>query len=250
MTSYINVSKVRGLANDKLLKLKKANTSKNLCNELSIFLGETKTHLEDCCIEKTSNWLLQHDLWLQNERGLLTSSFYNYGRGDIVFSVELGTSNIGTEIRYPHPCIVVYDNSEDWLIVVPITGAQIDKCGNPIIHLPFEIFVPMQTTSPANPKEFQFKKPSVIQVDQIQRISKYRILNKMSLKLRVDLLNQIDNIINEHYSPSKKIMMDKLKQKLTEEEEKNKKLLEDLIDKENEIYKLHKEVKLLKTKIS
>ena len=45
-------------------------------------------------------------------------------------------------------------------------------------------------------------------------------------------------------------MMDKLKQKLTEEEEKNKKLLEDLIDKENEIYKLHKEVKLLKTKIS
>ena len=63
-------------------------------------------------------------------------------------------------------------------------------------------------------------------------------------------MNQIDNIINEHYSPSKKIMMDKLKQKLTEEEEKNKKLLEDLIDKENEIYKLHKEVKLLKTKIS
>lgn len=250
MALYINESKVRGVTNDRVLKFKKANTNTDLCTELNRLLIETKTHLEGCETEKTANWLLQHDLWLQNENGLLTTPFYNYGRGDIVFSVELGTSNIGTEIRYPHPCIVLYDHSEDWLIIVPITGAQLDKYGNPIIHPPFEVFVPKQTSAPSNPKEFQFKKPSVIQVDQIQRISKYRIINKRSLKLRPDLLNQIDNIINEHYSPSKKIMMDNLKQKLIEAEERNKKLEEDLIEKENELFTLHKKVKILESKIS
>lgn len=108
MALYINEAKVRGIANNRALKLKKANTNTDLCTELNILLSETKNHLEGCEAEKTANWLLQHDLWLQNENGLLTPPFYNYGRGYIVFSVELGTSNIGTEIRYPHPCVVIY----------------------------------------------------------------------------------------------------------------------------------------------
>ena len=120
--AYTDVSKLRKLSIDRDEKYKKSNTNTDLCNELTTFLGETKAHLEGSIIEKTSNWLLQQDLWLQNENGLLTESFYKYGRGDIVFSVELGTSNIGTEIRYPHPCVVVHDNKEDWLIVVPITA--------------------------------------------------------------------------------------------------------------------------------
>lgn len=72
----------------------------------------------------------------------------------------------------------------------------------------------------------------------------------ISLKLRPDLLNQIDNVINEHYSPSKKIMLENLKQKLKVAEERNKKLEENLVEKEKELFELHNEIMILKSKIS
>lgn len=242
MAQYIDRSKVRSMTADRLLKNKSTNSNTELCSELNTYFKVVKPHLEASTTEKTANWLLQHDLWLQNENRLLTSSFYNYGRGDIVFSVDMGTSNMGTEIRYPHPCVVIHDNREDWLIVAPITGAQFDRFGNPIIHQPYDVFVQVTPTNQILKGEFTFSKPSVIQLDQIQRISKHRIINRKSLKLRTDLLNQVDNFINQYYAPSKYRLIDDLKKKLQESENKNKVLSSDLVSKEHEIHKLNKEL--------
>ena len=49
-------------------------------------------------------------------------------------------------------------------------------------------------------------------MDQITRVSKYRILNKKRFKLREDLLNEIDNIILKKYIPKKDELLEKLKE--------------------------------------
>ncbi len=164
-------------------------------------------------LERTVNYAHFHDLWIQNEYKKLNNNYYNYSRGDIISLVDLGTCNIGTEIRYPHPCVVLYDNDEDWVIVAPITAATKDKStGKPIIH-EFEVFAQKSNTTTNTKKKnlYLFKKDSVIQVDQITRVSKYRILNKKRFKLRENLLNEIDNIILKKYIPKKDELLEKLK---------------------------------------
>lgn len=163
-------------------------------------------HIEQSEVEKASNWMLFKDLWLQNESNHLqtTTRYRNYTRGTVVMSFDWGTGNIGTEIRYPHPGVVLYDQEEDWVIVAPITAASIDKkTGQPKAVAPFDVLARKQIKKPSDKKEYWFQKHSVIQVDQIQRLSKYRILNKKGYKLRANLLNQIDNIILEYYLPGK-----------------------------------------------
>ena len=190
-------------------------------------------------VEKTANWMLYKNLWLKNENKILNGGFYKYGRGDIILSIDFGTINIGTEIRYPHPCVVLYDNNEDWIIVAPITASQLDKNKNPIVHEPFEILVKAQKSKPKDLKEFHFKKDSVIQVDQIQRISKYRAINKTSLKLRVDLLNQIDNVLLENFTPLKYKLLENMK-------EINNELVDSIKDRDEEILRLKEENTRLK----
>ena len=148
---------------------------------------------------------------------------------------SFGTTNMGTEIRYPHPCVVLFDNCEDWIVVAPITAAQIDKAtGKEIVHPPFEVYVDAQSKPSTDPNEFFFKKKSVIQVDQICRISKYRAINKTKKKLRVDLLNQIDNVILKNYLPKKDELLSVLKQQLTAKEIENKVLMDKIMQLENE----------------
>lgn len=132
----------------------------------------------------------------------------------------------------------MYDNGEDWVIVAPITASQLDENNRPIVHKPFEILINAQKNKPKNPREFHFKKDSVIQVDQIQRISKYRAINKKSLKVRTDLLNQIDNVILKNYTPLKHKLLEKMK-------ELNNELATNIENKDEEISKLKKENVLL-----
>lgn len=214
------------------------NTDNDLKCEVSNALNNTEQHLINSKIEKSCNYLLFNILWLNNEKGTLANNdWYSYSKGDIIFSLDLGTINIGTEIRYPHPCVVLYDGG-DWLLVIPITQATMDKETNsPIIHKPFEIFT--EKTKRRNGNEFCFSKPSVIQVDQIKRISKFRIINKKRLKLRVDLLNQIDNVMLENYLPLKYELFEDLKQAI-------KKRDNEIQELNTTINKLKNEIKMLK----
>lgn len=223
-------------------KRKISSTNQIISTEFASLITSLNTHLLDAHLEKTCNWMLYNDIWLDHEQGKLHPKFYNYSRGDIILSVDFGTCNIGTEIRYPHPGVVLYDNGEDWLVCAPITSCQRDKITHkPIIHEPFEVFIPAHNKPPKNPKEFHFKKDSVIQIDQIMRVSKHRAINKNRCKIRTDILNQIDNIILENYIPFKYKLLEKMKHL-------NKELAEELTFKENEINRLKKEIESLKTR--
>lgn len=214
----INNQTVRSLTSG-LSKRDISSSNTDLLSELSDLIDDLRAHLQSSNIEKTGNWLLEQDLWLKNENNNL-GGFYNYVRGDIIRSVDLGTSNIGTEIRYPHPCVVLYDNNEDWVLVAPITQASLDSSGNPIVHPPFEILARKNVTPPSSTREFHFTKHSVIQVDQIQRISKHRAVIKSRFKLRQELLNQIDNVILQHIIPLKFNLLNRMKGLITSQEEK------------------------------
>lgn len=236
---YIDSNSLRIICRDNNFKYCKSNSNKYILDEFNKILEELSSHLIEGTVEKTANWMLYKNLWLKNENKDLNSGFYKYVRGDIILSIDFGTINIGTEIRYPHPCVVLYDNNEDWLIVAPITASQLDKNKNPIVHEPFEILANAQKSKPKNPKEFQFTKDSVIQVDQIQRISKYRAINKKPLKLRVDLLNQIDNVLLENFTPLKYKLLENMK-------EINSELVNSIKDKDEEILRLKEQNTQLK----
>lgn len=232
---------------DKLRKdkrIKKTITSKNVdvAGEITKIVPIVENHVKGSNVEKASNWMLFKDLWLQNESGLLKTNitYRNYTRGSIVMSIDWGTSNVGTEIRYPHPGVVLYDQGEDWVIVAPVTAARVNQeTKTPIIHKPFEVLGSKQNVKPADENEYWFRKDSVIQVDQIQRLSKYRIINKNSYKIRTNLLNEIDNIILEHYIPRKHTHVNDLKALLLEKNEELRKAHAD-------IARLTSELKLLR----
>lgn len=236
------------------LKIVKNEATKEvlLLEEIYEILDSTKNNIENDTIEKAINWCKYKKKWLSNENNNLKNDFYNYTRGDVIISLDWGTLNIGTEIRYPHPCVVLYDNGEDWLLVVPITAAQMDKVtGEPIIH-DFEVYVEKQKKKTKNKREFYFTKHSVIQVDQIHRVSKHRIINKQRKKIRKDLINQIDNIMFNKYIPQKYKLFKRIEKINNEENERNalltKKIAdyEELVEGLNErIINLEKEIKKL-----
>ncbi|MBS3201617.1 type II toxin-antitoxin system PemK/MazF family toxin [Turicibacter bilis] len=208
--SYL-INDLRNTLKNKYNKNQSTSVSIEALHEIQNVFAHTNIMLSQGNLERTVNYAHIHDLWIQNEYKQLNNNYYNYSRGDIISLVDLGTCNIGTEIRYPHPCVVLYDNNEDWVIVAPITAATKDKStGKPIIH-EFEVFAQKSNTTTKKKNLYLFKKDSVIQVDQITRVSKYRILNKKRFKLRENLLNEIDNIILKKYIPKKDELLEKLK---------------------------------------
>jgi len=197
----IDVRLVRTLASC-LDKRSPCNSNSHAVLELAKLIKEITTHLEMSTIEKACNWVLEQNRWLVNEHKLV-SVFNKYSRGDIIRTLDFGTSNIGTEHRYPHPAVVIYDQEEEWVVVAPITAAQLDSSGQLIMHPPFEVLVRKQIRPPKDPNEFYFTKDSIIEIDQLRRVSKYRVVNPTRYKLRLDVLNLIDNIMLENFIPKK-----------------------------------------------
>ncbi|AFM43582.1 PemK-like protein (plasmid) [Desulfosporosinus acidiphilus SJ4] len=224
------------------------STNQKVTIELTKLMALLDQHLKAAELEKTCNWILEENLWLENEHNQL-QGFYNYSRGDIIRTLDYGTVNIGTEIRYPHPFVVLYDNKEDWVIGAPITQASFDSNGDVVVHEPFEIYVPKQFRRSKNPKEFFFTKDSVIQVDQIRRVSKYRAVKKVSFKLRTDLLNRIDNILLENVLPHKFRLFNKLDQLTQDQAKKIAELEEKNLSLQNDMYKMTEELAILKEKL-
>ena len=105
---YINRHRIAQLSKDISKKTNLTSSMPNLATDLNTIMQNLSSHLLSSKTEKTCHWLLHNDTWLDNELGQLNSPFYNYSRGDIILSVDFGTSNIGTEIRYPHPAVVLY----------------------------------------------------------------------------------------------------------------------------------------------
>jgi len=235
-----------------------SNLDKRLIFQLSKVVEDLTKHLEISEMEKTCNWILEKNRWLKNENKTLPQGFYNYARGDIIKNLDFGTSNFGTEHRYPHPAVVIYDCREDWVVVAPITAAHHDKnSGQVIVHPPFDVLVRKQIRRPADTNEFYFTKDSVIQLDQLRRVSKHRSIDATRYKLRPDVLNQIDNILLKYYLPKKSDLLSKmleLNQGLEEEVKlKNKEIdeLKQLLDdKQIQIQSLKLHIQKLQDKMA
>lgn len=240
---YIDNNRLETLRRDKRIKKDPSHTNAKVLLELFKILGANTNHLtQNSNIEKVVNFSIFKDRWLQNEGGTLSKQqYWNYTRGNIVMSVDFGTTNIGTEIRYPHPAVVLYDQKEDWVIAAPITAAKLDSAGKPYTIGDFEVLARKQNNAPGDNK-YWFRKHSVIQVDQIQRISKHRIVNKKSYRIEEHLLNQIDNILLEKFIPSKHKLTEKLKKISVDKKEEVRLLTDSLWD-------LHIENKTLKSEL-
>lgn len=214
---YVDRQLLERLRKDIAIKRNSAQGNSDISSEIAKIIPLIENHVTQSNVEKASNWMLFQDSWLQNESGNLraSTSYRNYTRGRIIMSIDWGTSNIGTEIRYPHPGVVLYDQDEDWVIAAPITAARINQQTNqPIAVPPFEVLAFKQNNPSSDPNEYWFRKHSVIQVDQIQRISKYRVVNKKSYRIKENLLKQIDNLILEYFIPGKHAQIEKLKETL------------------------------------
>lgn len=233
--SSVDLEKIFELRRQIHIKHNITSTNDELVGEIDKIIKSIEHHIKSSSIEKSINWTIYKDKWLKNEDNKLQGNFYNYERGDIILSLDLGIMNIGTEIRYPHPCVVLYDNQEDWVIVAPITAAQKNRETGEIIIHEFEVFVEAQSKKPKNDREFHFKKQSVIQVDQLHRVSKHRAVNKKRMKLRGDLLNQIDNIMIEKYIPKKHMLLEKMKNLNIQQYDEINELLEVKKELEDEV---------------
>lgn len=199
------------------------NTNTDMVSNIDYIIKDMELHLKSSMIKKSYNWVLYKDNWLALENKGSNGSFYNYNRGDIIILLDLGTTNMGTEIRFPHPCVVLYDNKEDWVIVAPITGAQIDKTTQKHKIHKMEVFIP-KTQNNSDKNYFEFKKDCVVQIDQLRRVSKHRCIDKRIKKIKADILNEIDNKILLSIIPKKNDLLNKIKEKLNDVESENEQL--------------------------
>lgn len=199
-----------------------SNTNSDIMSEIGALSPILSAHLEKSDIKKTTNWLIYKDIWLQNEAGSFKSKIYRgYDKGDVILQVNYGTSNIGTEIRYPHPGVVIYDQGEDWVIVAPITAARLDADGKPYKMNDFEVIARKDSKPPKDSNQYSFKKHSVIQLDQLRRVSKHRISIKGRKKLRDNLKREIENVLYKKLHPEKQ---EKFNEIVAILQEKNKEL--------------------------
>lgn len=247
MEEHISEGRMSRAEFNRYVKKVDAKTDISTLKRVDNILSLTKDNIESGKLNKAIYWCDYKTKWLQNENKSLDDNFYTYTRGDVIMLLDLGTLNMGTEIRYPHPCVVIHDSGEDWLIVAPITGVQRDKNNEIIVH-DTDVYCEKRRRKMKNNKEFCFTKHSVIQVDQITRVSKHRIINKQKKSLREDLMNGIDNIMIQKYLPKKYELLQRLEganQSLVNE---NLKLQEIIKEYEDRIKRLEYRVRDSKRK--
>ncbi|MGD6887836.1 hypothetical protein, partial [Staphylococcus shinii] len=80
----INKDRTKSLVKSSAWKSRKANydTNSGFFKDLLRLTSATRNHLTSSEIEKVGNWMLYHQLWMENEESSLTiSNTYNYVRG-------------------------------------------------------------------------------------------------------------------------------------------------------------------------
>lgn len=87
---YIDSNNLKQISRDNNLKRCKTNSNSDVLNELNKIINELDSHFNESPIEKTANWMIYNNLWLKNENQALNNKFYNYGRGDIILSIDFG----------------------------------------------------------------------------------------------------------------------------------------------------------------
>jgi len=150
----------------------RADTDKNILSDLEKVHGESRDLISDQTIKYAATWLLEKDLWLESEKGILQANTEVLSRGRVVL-VNPGTGNIGREQKYVHPYIVLGEYKETF-IGVPITNMAKNGDRYYLRHF-FEVeLINPEGRKPFN--EYRCSKPSVADVRNISGLDKRRII--------------------------------------------------------------------------
>lgn len=211
----------------KFITLLKSHASPNalsksdpaICSEVKSVLTETESLLEQQTVSRAINYILWKDLWVTD--GVFTHTsipgkqVYRFPGGRLIF-VDLGCGNIGHEMSFPHPAIVL-GNYTHTLLIAPCSSDD----GTPIAEDEAVIKVP-------NSLGF-FVNDSLIYLHQIRTISKSRVISDLKLnaknyllpayevqRLRGHLPPQFDKELREAAFPDQVSILDALKRKLAQ----------------------------------
>ncbi|MCF2649075.1 type II toxin-antitoxin system PemK/MazF family toxin [Niallia circulans] len=144
----------------------------------------------------------------------------NLSRGHIV-EVEL-FGHFNKELTFLHPAVVLYDNNKGQLLVAPISSGK--HGDDDPLHIDADTADGL-------------KHGSGICLEAVRGIDKNRVLYQhekdgKKAKVRPEVLDEIDITIMEHFMPNMFRIYTETQDKLIDEQQKNKELLE-----ENELLK-------------
>ena len=135
---------------------------------------EFKMFIESKDDQYVSTWLLETDIFLQAEKGVLAAEKETLSRGRIIH-VNPGVTNIGREQRYVHPYIVLGEYKETF-IGVPVTNKAFN---NQTKEYYLRHFFEVELKDPDTEKpytEYRCYKPSVADIRNISGLDKRRII--------------------------------------------------------------------------
>lgn len=161
-------------------------------------------------------WIKSFDTYLKKKR---INSNHKYNKRDIVL-VELG-SNIGGDLSYQHPCVVI-QNQYDKVFVVPCSSSKVSKAYDNSGKLHSE-YVIAETSD-------GFHKKTAIITNNAKWISKASIVKKYPYQVNPELFKEIYNTTFSQAFWEKKNQLDNL-EKIKENLILEKQALEDEIIK-------------------
>lgn len=177
-------------------------------------------------------WLKYKDLYINKKRVHYTMG---YKKGDLLY-VELG-ANIGNELSYIHPCIVLEEKFQS-LFVVPCSSSKVSKAINKKTGKPYnEYLIGEQVDG--------FPKKTVLIFNNVRWISKTRVVRKIGT-VDSGFLTKVFEKSFLYNTPHKSYLLNKF-QDLNNENEKKIKELEKIIeDKDKIINQQNEEIENLK----
>lgn len=162
-------------------------------------------------------WLMGLERYVKDQSKSITHVFRkNLSRGHIV-EVEL-FGHFNRELTFLHPAVVLYDNNKGQLLVAPISSGKYGD--NDPLHIDVD-------------SADGLKHKCGICLEHIRGVDKHRVLYQhekdgKKAKVRPEVLDKIDLTIMEHFMPNMFRIYSEAKDKLAEEQQKNKKLIEEI----------------------
>ncbi|MEQ2465386.1 MULTISPECIES: type II toxin-antitoxin system PemK/MazF family toxin [Niallia] len=166
-------------------------------------------------------WLMGLERYVKDQSKRISHVFRkNLSRGHIV-EVEL-FGHFNKELTFLHPAVVLYDNNKGQLLVAPISSGK--HGDDDPLHIDADTADGL-------------KHGSGICLEAVRGIDKNRVLYQhekdgKKAKVRPEVLDEIDITIMEHFMPNMFRIYTETQDKLIDEQQKNKELLE-----ENELLK-------------
>lgn len=182
----MNVSAyVNRLQNEPDLDIKLAHEDKDFILDLHKEIQQIFPVIAQMQLDDAIRWLIGWNRYVKDKKGkIFRFRTFQYDRGDILH-VEL-FGHMGHELTYPHPAMVLY-NGFNWVLVAPISSSAYQD-GDPF-HVDL-------TT-----KDADIHHDCAILMNKVQALDKQRIIKKFGKVRNRKILDAVDGIMIENYTP-------------------------------------------------